>query len=87
MTATKTKRPSVEELIAQFEADGQDAELMARHQAELEARVAAYESKYGIPSSEVHAAIERKELRETLEVCDWLMDYHSLVGKTADDFR
>ena len=41
---------------------------------ELEAQVLAYEQKYGMPTSEVHDAIEDGRLIETLEVCEWLMD-------------
>lgn len=45
---------------------------------ELEARVLAYEQKYGMPSADVHQAIEDRRLVETLEVCEWLMDVEML---------
>lgn len=44
----------------------------------LRERLRGHELKHGMRSSEVHAAIDRKELQETLEVCNWLMDYHDL---------
>jgi hypothetical protein len=46
--------------------------------AALRSRVLAYEEQFGIPSSEVHEAIEDGRLQETLEVCDWIMDIEIL---------
>jgi hypothetical protein len=52
---------------------------------ELEARVLAYEQQFGIPSSEVHEAIDSGRLQETLEVCNWLIDIEVLEwNKTGD---
>jgi predicted transcriptional regulator len=45
---------------------------------ELEAQVLAYEQKYGMPTSEVHDAIEDGRLVETEEVCDWILDSEML---------
>lgn len=78
MTATRSKRETVDELIARLDAERNDVELMRRRRKELEDRVRGYEQKYGMTATEAHAAIERRELRETLEVCDWLMDAHRL---------
>jgi len=41
----------------------------------LRERVAGFERRYGIPSNEIHAAIEQGRLDETEEVCDWILDY------------
>lgn len=56
----------------------QQAEIVA-----LQARVAAYEQKFGIPSAWIHDAIDRGELIETLEVCDWIMDVEQLQQESA----
>lgn len=78
MTATKTTRPTVEELIEQFKSYKEDPELVRRHREELEERVRGYERKYGMTAAEAHAAIDRRELQETLDVCNWLMAAHRL---------
>jgi hypothetical protein len=46
--------------------------------SELKAQVLAYEQQFGIPSSEVHEAIDDGRLDETLEVCNWLIDIDML---------
>lgn len=83
MPSTRTTRPTVAELLTQFEADGQDEELMRRWQQEIVDRVRGYELKYGMTAAEAHDAIERRELQETHEVCKWLIDGASL--KPWDD--
>ena len=80
MTATKTTRPTVEQLIEEFKSYREDPEQIRRDEEDLKERLRGYEQKYGMRSADVHAAIDRKELQETLEVCDWLMDYHDLEG-------
>jgi len=80
MTATKTTRPTVEQLIEEFKSYREDPEQVRRDEEELKERLRGYEQKYGMRSTDVHAAIDRKELQETLEVCNWLMDYHDLEG-------
>lgn len=45
---------------------------------ELEARINAYEQRFRIESRSIHAAIERGELKETHEVCRWIIDYDLL---------
>ena len=44
----------------------------------LRSRVLAYEEQFGIPSSDVHDAIEDGRLQETLEVCEWIIDFERL---------
>lgn len=85
MTTTKTTRPTVEEILADLDAQRNNPELQRQHRSDLEARVKAYEVKYGMTATEAHEAIDRRELRETLEVCDWLMDDHSLQRVRARD--
>lgn len=43
--------------------------------AELRARLATYEKKYGRPSEGVSEAVGLGEIDETYEVCMWIMDY------------
>lgn len=83
MTATKATRETVDQLIARLDAERNDPKLMRRRRQELVDRVRAYEQKYGMTATEAHEAIERRELRETLEVCDWLMDDASLQRSKA----
>jgi hypothetical protein len=54
-----------------------------QRQAELRDRVRAYEVEFGVASSELHAAIDRGELRETEAVADWLIAYDTLLDLDA----
>lgn len=45
----------------------------------LRARIAAYEAHYGVPSQDIHHAIDQHTPPETEAVCDWLMDYALLT--------
>jgi hypothetical protein len=40
----------------------------------LRARIAANEAHYGLPSAEVHQAIDDGRIEETHQVCKWLID-------------
>lgn len=53
----------------------------------LRARVEGFERRYGIPSAEVHAAIEAGRLRETDEVCDWILDDELVRAAEAEPAR
>lgn len=48
----------------------------AEELAELDAKIKAYESKYNLSSDKIHSSIDDGSLKETDEVCSWLM----LVG-------
>ncbi len=54
-----------------------------KRQLELATQIKMYETKYGIKSRSIHAAIERGHLRETQEVCRWIMDYDLLKRTRA----
>jgi len=54
-----------------------------QRRAELAARIREYEQRHGIKSRSIHAAIERGELKETREVCRWIMDYDLLKRTKA----
>lgn len=49
----------------------------------LRSRVLAYEEQLGIPSSEVHEAIESGRLQETLEVTNRIIDFERLFRAKA----
>lgn len=55
--------------------------------AELKSRIKQYEEKYKIKSRSIHAAIDRGELKETQDVCRWIMDYELLRRATARTTR
>jgi hypothetical protein len=59
----------------------------SEHRSDLEARVKACERRYGIESRSIHAAIERGELKETHEVCRWIMDYDLLRRTQTPETR
>lgn len=44
----------------------------------LQARVTDRERQYAIKSEHVHDAIRSGRLKESQEVCDWIMDYELL---------
>ena len=57
--------------------------MSCQRRSELERRIKAYESRYGIKSRSVHAAIDRGDLKETHDVCRWIMDYDLLRRSKA----
>jgi len=78
-------RETVAELVARLEREANDPVQMAARLQALRDRVAACERQFGLPSSEIHAAIDRGDLIETWEVCRWIMEYESLLR--ADSAR
>lgn len=85
MVALDFKNSTPQEIAEQLLAEQAVIERYLDSVSALEAQILAYEQKYGIPSSEVHEAIESGQLRETLEVCNWLLDIEMLEwNKTGD---
>ena len=70
-TTTPTAQSHAEQLLAEREVIRRYFEQMNA----LRSRVLAYEEQFGIPSSEVHEAIESGRLQETLEVTHWIIDF------------
>jgi predicted nucleic acid-binding protein len=70
----RTRRDAIERLSAQRH---DTATTSANRQALIE-RVARYERKYGMSSEQAHGAIDRGELRETQEICSWLIAHETL---------
>ena len=46
---------------------------------ELRRRIQQYEEHYNLSSEDLHQAVTTKQLSETLDVCDWLIEYSVLV--------
>jgi len=50
----------------------------------LRQRIADQERQYGYRSEDVAGAIGREELEETLEICDWMIDFDTLRRMTVE---
>lgn len=74
----KRKATAHDERIRELLAQRHDVARMNQNRLDQEARIAGYEQKYGMRSDQVHGAIDRDELKETQEVCSWLIAYGSL---------
>ena len=67
--------------MTQAEKDKAIAELIkaamepptAEELAELDAKIAVYEQRFGIASDKIHESIDNGTLKETSEVCSWIM--------------
>jgi hypothetical protein len=75
-------RELIERVLARRGEAPSDGDL----RAELERRISAYEARYGISSDRLSGAIDRGEIAETLDVCDWLMDV-TLLRRVATAFN
>lgn len=83
-----TTKPSTSSLQSQTDRILADQAVIRRYREEVRAlrsRVLAYEAQFGIPSSEIHEAIEEGRLRETLDVTMWIFDYERLISATTFD--
>ena len=78
MVLTDPSTPTSKTLAEQWLAERDTPERHTEYMNELRSRVLAYEAQFGIPSSEVHEAIEDGRLVETLDVCEWIMDFEVL---------
>ncbi len=75
--------PDMAALADELLAHRSDPQRQAAYVLQLRQRVRGYEIAFQMPSERVHAAIEDGTLRETHEVCRWIMDYDQLQGQTA----
>lgn len=83
-----TTKPPTSSLQSQTDRILADQAVIRRYREEVRAlrsRVLAYEAQFGIPSSEIHEAIEEGRLRETLDVTMWIFDYERLISATTFD--
>ena len=78
MVLTNPTTPTAKALADQLLAEQAVIKRYVEELAALRSRVLAYEEQFGIPSSEVHEAIEDGRLVETLDVCEWIMDIEIL---------
>ncbi len=79
MVLSNPTAPTAQELADQLLAEREIIERYFAQVNALRSRVLAYEAQFGIPSSEVHEAIEDGRLQETLEVCKWIIDFERLT--------
>ncbi len=78
MATTTPKRLTPEQRWEELE---RERDILERHyqwRADLGNRIKELEARYGITSDQIHDAIDNGQLDETLEVCDWIMDYDIL---------
>jgi hypothetical protein len=78
MVANNVQTKTIDERVEEIMRQRDDPELMKQRRAETVARVRAYEEQFGMRSEDIHDAIERGDLTETLDVCRWIFDYESL---------
>lgn len=74
MVANTSIDQRVAQLLARLDRESRDEALMRERESDIRERVAAYEAKYGIPSSEIHEAIDDGRLVDSHEVGLWIMD-------------
>lgn len=67
------------DLLAQRPAESDSAQVVI----ELRQSLKQYEDRYNVPSDRLHAALEAGDLTETLDVCDWLIQYSMLLRAEA----
>lgn len=82
MVLTNPTTPTSKELADQLLAEREVIERYFEQVNTLRSRVLAYEEQFGIPSSDVHEAIDDGRLQETLEVCKWIIDFERLTRAT-----
>jgi hypothetical protein len=78
MAQTKAAPFDVDAEIARLRAQAADAALQQQFAEENRRTVERFEAKYGIPSAEIHQAIDDGRLEETFEVCQWIFEYELL---------
>ena len=47
--------------------------------SQLHKNLREYEARYELPSKMLEAELAAGKIKETHEVCNWLMDYHTLL--------
>lgn len=55
-----------------------------RQRDELRREIQTHERTFGVKSSDLHAALRDGRLRETSEVCDWIISYEVLQDMEAN---
>lgn len=70
---------SPNDLLAQRPHESDNARVVS----ELRRSVKRYEDRYNLPSDLLQAALTAGEISETLDVCDWLIQYSMLLRAEA----
>lgn len=83
MVLTNLTTPSSQALADQLLAEQDVIKRYVENMKAIHSRVLACEEKFGIPSSEIHEAIDDGRLVETLEVCEWIFDVELLERYNA----
>lgn len=78
MAQVKAAPLDIEAQIAKLQAQMADVELQKQYREETRRFVADCEAKHGIPSEEIHQAIDDGRLEETLKVVRWIFAYNRL---------
>jgi hypothetical protein len=76
-------QPTPDEVAKQILGERDVIKKHFENMVEMKARIARYESKFGIASDQVHHAIDRGELTETDEVCDWILTVAAIERSNA----
>ena len=79
----RTDRLSADEMAREILSQQAVLHEYAVHLRSLQSRITAFEKKYSLPSDRIHEAIENGELRETNEVCEWIMTVELLERNQA----
>lgn len=82
MVAKPAASERVAALLATIESDLATLRRVQSRRETLRARVESYEARFGIPSDEIHAAIDDGRLVESDEVCDWIIA-HDVLQRSA----
>ena len=77
--AIRKPETTADRLAAEIARKSRDSSEHERVVARLRSRVQAYERQFNIRSGDIHRAIDAGELRETSDICRWIMDYDVLV--------
>jgi hypothetical protein len=83
MATTSTCRGETEELVTELLARRPEEIDDAQFLLELRRSLKQYEDRYNLPSDRLHAALAAGDLTETLDVCDWLIQYSLLLRAEA----
>lgn len=82
MVAKPTLSNRVASTVSTIENDLAALRRVRARRDELRARIEVYESKHGIPSADIHTAIDDGRLVESNEVCEWIIA-HDILQRSA----
>jgi hypothetical protein len=83
MALTRATASDIDAAIEQLLAQRNDRNAQERLLQDTHRSVQRFEAKFGIPSEQIHQAIDDGTLEETLEVCHWIFQYNLLCRAKA----